>query len=523
MTPPITPARWQRLAALLDEALDLSPGERLAWLARVGEQDPTLREDLSQLLESDAEAGDFLLGSADSFLPVIGSEDSGTADLAAVGSMIGPYRVVRVIAQGGMGTVFLAARADGQFEQEVALKLVRAGKATPDIMGRFKIERQILARLNHPSIARLLDGGVTAGEPWFAMELVDGAPLTAWCDDRRLDRPARLALFERVCEAVQYAHQNHVIHRDLKPSNIMVAGDGQVKLLDFGIAKLVDDALPGDPRRKTTKGDLRMLTPEYAAPEQVRGDPVTAATDVYALGAILYELLTGERAHRFSRRTPAEVVRVVCEKPPHPPGLGVELDGLVLRALHKDPGQRHRSVAALLEALRALHQPAGRGGQVDRLVRLLRRHPIVSTSTAAIGITLAIIAVSAARHAAAATGEASEERAVHAFITALFDTGARRLTAGELLSRGRPRADSIGDPALRARILGVLGLMERNLGDLAAADSLLRQSVELTRSARGPGDPAMAARLSELGSVLRAKGQVAEADSIEAEVSGVHP
>jgi serine/threonine protein kinase len=244
---PLTAERWRRLAPIFDEALDLEPEARAAYLERVCAGDSSLRVDAEALLAADAASGDFLEVSAEAYLGNAGflppHEVTGEEDPSLPGgTRLGPYRVLRELAHGGMGAVYLGERADGQFEQSVALKVVRGGMDSAEIRRRFLAERQILARLNHPNIARLLDGGLTdEGRPWFAMEYVAGEPLTTYGDSRQLAVPDRLRLFADVCEAVRYAHQNLVVHRDLKPSNILVTSDGCVKLLDFGIAKLLED------------------------------------------------------------------------------------------------------------------------------------------------------------------------------------------------------------------------------------------------------------------------------------------
>ncbi|HJR64483.1 MAG TPA: serine/threonine-protein kinase, partial [Gemmatimonadaceae bacterium] len=374
----LTAERWRRLEEILDRALDLEPEARPALLDRECSGDPALRRDVETLLHADALATGFLADSIDSYAAALAfeldvSDRSSGSD--TIGALLGPYRIVREIGRGGMGAVYLAERADGQFEHRVALKLVKHGLDSDDVHQRFLAERQILARLNHPNIARLLDGGRTpSGQPWFAMEYVDGEPITHWCDARRIGLTGRLALFAQVCDAVRYAHQNLVVHRDLKPSNILVTSQGAVKLLDFGIARLLHE----DPSAQHTRTELgrRVMTPEYAAPEQVRGEPVSTAVDVYALGAVLYELLTGRRAHRFTHRSATEVERVVCDVMPsapsavvttrmHLPGveggtdtwspeqasaaralsparlkraLAGDLDNIILTALRKEPG-----------------------------------------------------------------------------------------------------------------------------------------------------------------------------------------
>jgi eukaryotic-like serine/threonine-protein kinase len=285
-----------------------------------------------------------------------------------IGRHIGSYEITGILGQGGMGTVYRARRADGQFEHEVAIKVVRHDLESPAALERLRLERQILARLTHPAIARLIDGGTVGdglgGEtPYFVMELVEGEPITTYCEDRDLPLRDRLLLFRSACEAVVHAHQQLVVHRDLKPSNILITSAGQPKLLDFGIAKLLEEH-PARTLAQTSTG-MHLLTPEYASPEQVRGDPVTSMADVYSLGTILYELLTGQKAHRFETRSPAEISRVICTIEATRPSTAVghgepralrvsrqlkgDLDTIVLMALRKDPTRRYRSVEQLSE------------------------------------------------------------------------------------------------------------------------------------------------------------------------------
>jgi serine/threonine protein kinase len=343
--------RWDEADRLFDEALELPPDARERWLAERCAGQPALRQQVEALLRADAAASDFLevTGRRLADLPAAPAEpDSGPE--------IGPYRVVRELARGGMGVVYLAERADGPAGPRVALKLIRKGMGSDRIHRRFLAERQILGRLDHPQIARLLEGGVSAeGQPWFAIEYVEGTTIVAHCDGRSLGIGDRLRLFLAVCEAVGYAHRHQVVHRDLKPGNILVTAGGQVKLLDFGIAKVVGG--DGEDAQEVTRTADRILTPEYAAPEQVRGDPVTAATDIYALGAVLYELLTGRRAQAVARRTPTEIVKAVLLTRPALPSavapperrqaLLQGLDAIVMRALEKEPGRRYQAVEQL--------------------------------------------------------------------------------------------------------------------------------------------------------------------------------
>jgi tRNA A-37 threonylcarbamoyl transferase component Bud32/Flp pilus assembly protein TadD/TolB-like protein len=304
-----SPGRWRQVELLLDAALDLPPEQRSAFLDSACVGDAALRAEVERLLRACAESEHFLLGSAEALAaPILASlaSDLDPDDPAAPGDRIGSYRILEEAGRGGMAVVYLAERDDGQFRKRVALKLVRSGVIPEDeLLRRFREERQILAELEHPGIARLLDGGITGqGLPWFAMEYVEGTPIERYCDERGLDIEARLSLFCAVCDAVQYAHRRQIVHRDLKPGNILVTGpDGEedearVKLLDFGIAKLLapgSGAEAGEAAERTRPG-LRLLTPEYASPEQLRGEAVTPAADVYSLGVLLYRLLSGRRS-----------------------------------------------------------------------------------------------------------------------------------------------------------------------------------------------------------------------------------
>ena len=357
----MTPRRWQQIEALFEAVLEEAPEDRTAFLADACGDDQALREEVEALLEADAQGGDFLHEVGERLF---------TPTTPALPERIGIYAVDARIGQGGMGTVYRAHRADGAYEQEVAIKVLKQPDHAEHTQ-RFLAERQILARLSHPHIARLLDGGLTdAGQPYLVMEYVDGQPLTTYCDERRLSINERLALFCTVCDAVQYAHRNLVVHRDLKPSNILVTADGKVKLLDFGIAKLLDPD-PGafGQAMPVTKTGLQVLTPEYASPEQVTAAPITTASDVYQLGILLYELLTGQRPYRLPSRLAHEVVRVILEEEPTRPSTAVtrtaetgtrratpdqlrrrlsgDLDVIVLAALRKEPERRYSSAEAL--------------------------------------------------------------------------------------------------------------------------------------------------------------------------------
>ncbi len=372
----MTPERFRQVRNVFEAALEKAPSARADFLAEAAASDADLRAQVERMLEAHGNTVTFLDGA------LAAPEELRTDPHRMEGRRLGPYEVLREIGRGGMGTVYLARRADGLFEQQVAIKVVTPESAGREVIERFAQERAILASLEHPHIARLYDGGSTdEGWPYFVMEYIEGTPIDQWCDQRRLNISDRIRLFRAVCDAVQYALQHHVIHRDLKPGNILVTEEGNVKLLDFGIAKLV--RLDSDQKTAlATRTGMRLMTPEYASPEQIRAEEITPLSDLYSLGVILYELLTGRRPYRLKSRVFHEIVRVVCEEPPTRPSSAVtevderpgdegktitiapgvlsgsregtpldlkrrlngELDGIVLKALEKDPRRRYRSV-----------------------------------------------------------------------------------------------------------------------------------------------------------------------------------
>jgi serine/threonine protein kinase/tetratricopeptide (TPR) repeat protein len=369
------PERWQKVREVLDQALELSASDRSNYLQNCCANDEALRAEVESLLQAHLSAGDAFLNdpAADlkSVLPVLSSRSN------RIGSRLGGYQIVEEIGHGGMGDVYRAMRVDGQYHKEVAIKLVRVGMDSPFLLERFRHERQILASLDHPNIARLYDGGTTEdGIPYLVMELIEGTPIDRYCEEQDLGISERLQLFSEVCAAVQYAHQRLVIHRDIKPSNILVTAEGVPKLLDFGIAKIKDSS----PSPETTL--LRPMTPEYASPEQVRGEPITTAGDVYSLGVVMYLLLTRRSPYPEKTRTPLEFAKLICEVEPTRPSTAVmrpmkaadeehravatgwaspakvrraltgDLDNIVLKALRKEPERRYVSAEQLAEDIR---------------------------------------------------------------------------------------------------------------------------------------------------------------------------
>jgi len=371
------PERWEQIERLYYAARERDPGLRAAFLDKACAGDESLRQEVESLLASDEQAGGFLNTPA---LKIATEEIAGEQARSLVGRQFGHYRLLSQLGAGGMGEVYLAARADDQYRKQVAIKLVKRGMDTDNILRRFRHERQILAGLDHPNIARLLDGGVSEdGLPYFVMEYIAGAPITEYCDSHQLSTEARLELFRQVCAAVHYAHQNLVVHRDLKPGNILVTEEGAPRLLDFGIAKVFNPEL-ASPTLDLTAPEMRLMTPEYASPEQVRGEPITTASDIYSLGVVLYELLTGHHPYRTRNLPPSEVIRIVCEKEPEKPSDSIADCGLRIA----DSKSRWPLISRFKTRMRfftrnpqsAIRNPQSLRGDVDNIVLMaLRKEP----------------------------------------------------------------------------------------------------------------------------------------------------
>ena len=548
----MTPERWREVKEEFDRALDRPAAERAEVLARLARRDAALAREVEQLLSANACAGDFLE------TPAVEAVD--LRPPATVPGRIGPYEIERELGHGGMGTVYLASRTADGFHQTVALKLVRRGMDSDFILDRFRSERRILAGLEHAGIARLLDGGSTEnGAPYFVMEYIPGRHLLDDARERRLSVRDRLLLFLEVCDAVAYAHRHLVVHRDIKPSNVLVTPDGSPKLLDFGLAKLLrpDD---GGPEGKTETA-LPLLTPDYASPEQVRGEHITTATDIYSLGVVLYELLTEKRPYRLTGRSREAIARAVCEEEPArpsaaAPALKGDLDNIVLMALRKEPERRYASAEQLGEDVRRYLEGRPVLARKDTLAyrtgKFVTRHKAgVAAAALAVlllaGATVAALqqAREARRERAAAERHFNEVRELaDSFLFEFHDaikdlpgsTPARQLVVRRALEYLEKLSSlKAGDEALQrevatayervAKVQG--GLLESHLGDTRGARESLRRALAIRRAlaAAHPKDVADRASLAEtrlqLSEVLMAEGDAAAAVAEARAASGI--
>jgi len=493
--------RWQRLSPLLDAMFELDPDTRARSLELLREEDASLAADLESLMELSAEREDFL--SQPLVAPLPGMR---------AGLLIGPYRLERMLGEGGMGQVWLASRADGLYQRRVALKLLRPGLADPKLRLRFTRERQILARLEHPHIARLLDAGISDDQPYLALEYVDGEPITDWSRTHAQTLDVRLRLFLQTCEAVSHAHANLIVHRDLKPSNILVTPLDEVRLLDFGIAKLLDT---GEPSPENTRTGLRTFTLHYAAPEQIRGEPVTTMTDVYSLGVVLYELLTDAKPYRLKRQSDAEWEEAILSVDPIRPSQAMsrgeheasdprlwrrrvraitgDLDNIVLKALAKRPEQRYPSVEALALDLQRFREgkpvQARRQSLGYRVRKYVHRHRWALATALLVTVVLTTALGIVAWQARQAVQEAGRAQALQDFVVGLFEHAGEgstdgRLDVRQLLDAGARRGERelARQPAARAELFGVIARLRLGLGDYRQALALLEREAVIVDS-----------------------------------------
>lgn len=537
-------ARWERIQNLFHEAAALPVAQRLAWLEGRCEDDPSLVDDVVALLVEDANGGSVLdRGIAVAATRVLASELP-----SALRASFGAYTITELLGEGGMGVVYLARRND--LGTLAAIKILRDAWLSPSRRERFASEQRTLAQLNHPSIARLYDAGSLAdGTPWFVMEYVRGQVLTAYADAHAGTIDQRLRLVRDVCEAVLHAHRHAVIHRDLKPSNVLVTDDGVVKLLDFGIAKQLESLdVPGD----HTRTGMRLMTPGYAAPEQLRGGRLGIHTDVYSLGVILYELLTGRLPVEVADRTPGEIAQLIEHEAPEKPSIALspagdasaearsrarsvsrsaraDLDVLCLTAMHKEPSRRYLTVEALIRDIdHYLHEeplearPDSTSYRAEKFVRRNVRTVSVASAAFLAIVTLVVfytVRVTAARNAALA--EAARTQRIQAFMTNLFEGGdesvgpADSLRVVTLIDRGVQEARSLdGEPGIQADLLETLGGLYEKLGNLPRADSLLTASLVRRRALYGPEHPEVGESLVALGLLRADQAKLPEAEQL---------
>lgn len=580
------PDRWRRLQALFEQALAQPDNERAAWIAQAADGDAALRAELELLVAADADHGAIDEAVANAAHGLLGVHTSAT-ETSLYGRHFGPYRIVRELGRGGMGRVYLAERDDAQYRGQVAIKLLPS-TASAKLQQRFRTEKQVQADLHHPGIARLLDAGTSdEGEAYLVMEYVDGQPIDVYCREQRLSLAERLRLVSELCDAVQFAHRNLVVHRDIKPSNVLVTVEGKPKLLDFGIAKLIDPDRASALALHQTAELSRILTLDTASPEQLRGEPVTTATDVYALGALLYRLVTGRGAHSTTSTDPVTLSHaILSSEPPRPSlasleplpgdrdagipdeaGEGVgdfagqlrttperlsralrgDLDTIILKALRKEPARRYASAAELADDLgrHLQRRPVlARGDSSGYLVRrFLARHSRavagVAVGVAAMIALAGFYTVELATERDRAQREARRAEEVSAFLTDLFEGATPEQSLGEwvsareLLDLGAARIeqDLSSEPAVQADLMRVIGSAYAALGLLDPATDLLERSLAVRTRLGGPPDPLLGNVLHALGSLRSSQGRYDEADellrrtlAIRREVHGdVHP
>jgi serine/threonine protein kinase len=540
--------RWHEVDRVFAEALDRPLAERTAFLDAACAGNPALRQEVERLLAADREGSGFLES------PPAGLLGQALGDREEGGSL-GPYRLLRRIGSGGMGTVYLARREDEHYQRDVAVKVLRSGLASTGAFHRFLAERQILAHLEHPNIARLYDGGSTEdGRPYLVMELVEGMPVDEYCDRRRLAVDQRLVLFQKVCAAVQYAHQNLLVHRDLKPGNILITPEGEPKLLDFGIAKrLAPEPGGAVDQADETRSGMRMLTPSYASPEQVKGEAITTASDVYSLGVILYQLLAGRSPYQVAAGLPYEIERALCEQEPERPSLALhrpgapdaeeiararktrppalakrlrgDLDNIVLMALRKAPRSRYGSAAQLAQDLERHLQDHPVTARPDtlryRARKLVRRHRAAVAATAAVVLLVAAFVTSLIAQGRRLAQERDKARYALSFLVDTFkqadpyQTGGERLTAREILDQGAERIsrELSSQPDVQAAVMDAIGEVNVGLGRYDEAEPLLERALALRRRVFGPESLEAAESLEHLASFQGERSRLESAES----------
>ncbi len=527
--PSVPTERWNRIAALFCSALEVPAAARSAHLRSACPDDETLRQEVLEMLEAHEGGTPLLLEENRRLRP---SDPALRASDLPGGTRIGPWRIERLVGQGGMGEVYRAEREDGAYRQTVAIKVLRPGYRTAETVRRFRVERQALARLVHPAIAAILDGGTLEdGRPYLVLQYVEGRPITRYCSEEGLSLADRLRLFVRVARVVEFAHSQLVIHRDLKPSNIFIEADGTPRLLDFGIARMLDPNLDASLLRPT-RPESRLLTPEHAAPEQLRGEPCDTRTDVYGLGVLLFELLGGRMPFPSAHRTLSELERAILETEPPPVSSVVsdrveqrllrgDLDRIVQKALRKEPERRYGSAAQLaddlerhLDGLPVIAQPDRLGYRAAKFFRRNRALVAGGVGLAVLLLGFAITATIQARRLTTERDRAERERAVATdmlqILTGLFErANPRKVPGGDtvrvavLLDEAEQRIEQLNDaPERQAALRRTVGELHLARGQYARAEELLRRSAEQQWALRGPDDLEAARTYHELATVV---------------------
>jgi serine/threonine-protein kinase len=531
------PEQWNYIQELFHQCIDLPLNEQKLFLENLDKKDPTIAAEVKKLMEAHHASGSFL------------ENEILEEDFISEGDLIGPWRILREIGRGGMSSVFLAERSDGQFDRQVAIKFLHGLIPGQSMHKRLQQEQKILARLHHKNIAQLFDAGVTEeGRPYFILEYISGKPITDWCNEEQLSFEERLKLFIQVCEAVQFAHQRLIVHRDLKPSNILVDENGTVKLLDFGIAKILEkEPQDGAP---VTKTGLYLMTPEYASPEQINGETITTATDVYALGLILFELLTGQLPYDLSGKTPIEIGSIVSKTTPvkpsslisgsnstdkiqisglnknqHKRSLKGDLDTIVLTSLRKEPERRYGSADQLLQDIRRYQKKepiSARPESAGYLTKkFIQRNRTVVSAAAAIGVILITTAIFSLNQARTAEIERQKTEQVNAFLQDMlaspnpYEDGLD-VKVIDILDRTTERIDQqlSNQPAVEASVRHTLGVTYRELGDIEQANAQLSQALNLKNQLYEPPNAELSETQAEMAKAEQMQGNYQIADSL---------
>ena len=542
---------WRRVEDLYHRVRELDESSRAEFLEDYCRDDVVLRREVESLLAHEKAAEHFIESPALEVMGKLVANDPGMTE----GAKVGAYRIVREVGHGGMAVVYLGERDDQNYRKRVAIKMVKPGIGTEQVLQRFRNERQTLAALDHSNIVKLLDGGSTEGGlPYLVMEYVEGLPIDKYCDLNKLPIADRLRLFRDVCSAVQYAHQNLVIHRDLKPGNILITKEGLPRLLDFGIAKLLNPECFETPL--VTRVDWHAMTPDYASPEQVLGDPVTSATDIYSLGVLLYEILTGHRPYQVADSSRREIERLVCEDEPPRPSTQVstdrehlkaiaemrvaepkqlvsllrgDLDWITMKALEKDPSRRYATASELSADIgRYLsHEPvmARPASAAYRARKYVRRHPVGITVAAGLVLLLAGFTVMQSFQLHRITQERDRANRVTGFMEGMFklsdpsEARGNSITAREILDNASKDIDTglAQDPELQAQMMQVMGHVYRELGLFPRAQLLFARAADIRRRVLGPENAETLRSMDELGWTLNQEGHAAEAEKLQRE------